>query len=107
MKSTDTSLGGADARFPETASQVGTDPEALARAYWKPVYAYVRLAWAKSNEDAKDLTQAFFLWLLEERALDGYDPARGGFRPFLKVLLRRFVGHQDRALGALRRGGSV
>jgi RNA polymerase sigma-70 factor (ECF subfamily) len=107
MNSRDTSLGGAEARFPETATGVGADSEALARLYWKPVYAYVRLAWAKSNEDAKDLTQAFFLWLFEDRALDGYDSTRGGFRPYLKVLLRRFVGHQDRALNALRRGGSA
>ena len=107
MNSRDTSLGGAEARFPETAAEIGADPEALARVYWKPVYAYVRLAWAKSNEDAKDLTQAFFLWLFEEKAVDGYDSARGGFRPYLKVLLRRFVGHQERALNALRRGGSA
>ena len=58
----------------------------LALRYWKPVYRFARVAWAKSNEDAKDLAQAFFLWMTEEPALDSYDPAKGGFRTFLKIL---------------------
>ena len=67
--------------FPETTvgvlGEFTRGPEGLGRVcskYWKPVYAYVRAAWAKSNEDAKDLTQAFFLWLLEERVLEQFDP---------------------------------
>ena len=77
----------------------------LCRRYWKPAYAYVRAAWAKSTEEARDLTQAFFLWLIEDEALRSYVPERGGFRPFLKTLLRRFVGHQAVALERLKRGG--
>lgn len=77
----------------------------LCRRYWRPAFAYVRAAWAKSGEEAKDLTQAFFLWLIEDEALKAYAPERGGFRPFLKTLLRRFVGHEAEALGRLKRGG--
>ncbi|HEX7897842.1 MAG TPA: sigma-70 family RNA polymerase sigma factor [Planctomycetota bacterium] len=77
----------------------------LCRRYWNPAFAYVRAAWAKSGEEAKDLTQAFFLWLIEDEALRSYLPERGGFRPFLKTLLRRFVGHQAVALDRLKRGG--
>ena len=77
----------------------------LCRRYWNPAFAYVRAAWAKSAEEAKDLTQAFFLWLIEDEALRSYLPERGGFRPFLKTLLRRFVGHQAVALERLKRGG--
>jgi len=106
----DTSIGGEAAAFPETAGDIlsvlnPSDLGELCRRYWKPVYAYVRIAWAKSNEDAKDLTQAFFLWLLEGETLQRYDPARGGFRAWLKTLLKRFVGHEERALGRLKRGG--
>lgn len=112
----DTSLGGDRARFPETTdgvlSVVGPSAdrstvEILCRRYWKPVYAYIRIAWAKGNEDAKDLAQAFFLWLLEGDALRHYDPQKGGFRTYLRVLLKRFVGHEDRALHRLKRGGDV
>jgi RNA polymerase sigma factor (sigma-70 family) len=107
----DTSLGGEGAAFPETTGDLvegladRSRLEELCRKYWKPVYAYVRIAWAKSNEDSKDLTQAFFLWLITGETLQRYDPARGGFRAYLKVLLKRFVGHEERALSRLKRGG--
>src|SRR6185436_15636171 len=79
----------------------------ICRRYWKPVYAYVRAAWAKNNESAKDLTQAFFLSLLEDERLKEFDASRGNFRGYVKMLLRSFVGHQDRALAALKRGGGA
>jgi RNA polymerase sigma-70 factor (ECF subfamily) len=117
MRNRDTSLGGAGVNFAETvwgmveraraatpeARQAGL--EELARAYWKPVYHYLRVAWAKSNEDAKDLAQAFFLWLTDRNALERYAPERGSFRTFLKALLRHFVQHHDEALDRLKRGG--
>jgi len=117
MRNRDTSLGGPGVNFAETVwgtieraraaspeiRQAGL--EELARNYWKPVYHYLRVAWAKSNEDAKDLAQAFFLWLTDHRALDRYAPERGSFRTFLKALLRHFVQHHDEALDRLKRGG--
>lgn len=119
MNSGDTTLGGGDKAFPETTlgfagglrnpatADYTRSLETLCSRYWKPVYSYIRIAWAKSNEDAKDVTQAFFAWLLEEDALRKYDPARGGFRAYLKVLLRRFVGHAERDLHRLKRGGGA
>jgi RNA polymerase sigma-70 factor (ECF subfamily) len=115
MASGDTTLGGGDRSFPETTMGFAAGLragdvralEVLARRYWKPVYSYVRIAWSKSNEDAKDAAQAFFAWLLEEEALRAYDPARGGFRAYLKVLLRRFVGHAERDASRLKRGGAA
>jgi RNA polymerase sigma-70 factor (ECF subfamily) len=81
--------------------------EVLCSRYWKPVYAYIRSGWSKSNEDAKDLTQAFFLWIQENGALGRFQEERGGLRPYLKVLLRRFVKDKDVALHRLKRGGAV
>jgi RNA polymerase sigma-70 factor (ECF subfamily) len=113
----ETQTGGPDKAFLETAHDLvaglrGSDPqeyraalERFGEAYWKPIYAYVRAAWAKGNEDAKDLTQAFFLWVAEGDALRRYDPTRGSFRGYLKVLLRSFVGHRETALARLKRGG--
>jgi len=113
----ETSLGGGARRFPETTwslvARLGPDGdgrsalEALIARYWKPVYCYVRVAWGKSNADAKDLTQAFFSWIFEDLPLTAFDPDRGSFRAFLKTLLRRFVGHRERALQRLKRGGGI
>ena len=114
MNANNTTLGGSQEAFPETTvgvlGEFARGPEGLGRVcakYWKPVYAYVRAAWAKSNEDAKDLAQAFFLWLLEEQVLAQFDPARGRLRAFLKTILRRFVGHKEAAMNRLKRGGGV
>lgn len=119
MRDPDTTLGETGARFPETAHDLLSalrEPDGpkyraalstLCQRYWKPVYMYVRTTLAKSNEDAKDLTQAYFLWLLESDSLEKFEPARGTFRGYLKVTLRSFVGHEEKALGALKRGGGV
>jgi len=119
MKTQDTSLGGDQREFPQTLWDVlsrarDSDAEVrragledLCRHYWKPVYRYVRVAWAKTNDDAKDLTQAFFLWLTEGESLRRYEPARASFRAYLKSLLKHFVQHQDDALRRLKRGGGV
>jgi RNA polymerase sigma factor (sigma-70 family) len=116
MKPFDTSLGGDGRRFPSTRGdglrfrnpalpEYRSALEDLCRRYWKPVYYYARLSWARSNEDAKDLTQAFFAWLLEGEPLTNYRPERGGFRPFLRTLLERFVGQRHEASLRLKRGG--
>jgi RNA polymerase sigma-70 factor (ECF subfamily) len=98
-------MGGQQARFPETLRNLSIDD--IARLYWKPIYAYIRLSWAKSNEDAKDLTQAFLLWLVEGDALQKYAPDKASFRTYLKSLLKHFVGHQHEAQQRLKRGGGI
>ena len=119
MKTQDTSLGGEQREFPQTLWDVlcrARDSDAgvrrdgledLCRQYWKPVYRYVRVAWAKTNEDAKDLTQAFFLWLTEGDTLRRYKPERASFRAYLKGLMKHFVQHQEDALRRLKRGGGI
>jgi RNA polymerase sigma-70 factor (ECF subfamily) len=119
MATGETSLGGSARDFPKTAGDLLSkmrDPstgvrragfEELSRRYWKPVYYYVRLAWAKTNEDAKDLSQAFFLWLLEGDSIARYERERASFRTYLKLLLKRFVGHQEEAMSRLKRGGGI
>lgn len=119
MKPGDTSLGGPDRGFSDTLWEsvrraAHSSPqvrrrgiEELCARYWKPLYGYIRSGWSKTNEDAKDLTQAFFAWLIEGDALQKYAPERGSFRTFLKTLLKHFVLHRDEALGRLKRGGGV
>jgi len=74
----------------------------LLRSYWKPVYAYVRAAWRKSVDDAKDLTQAFFAHVLEKGYVARVASDRRSFRGYLKTALKHFVVDAERA-AAVRR----
>lgn len=85
---------------PESAAAL----EALCRAYWYPLYAYVRRC-GQSPADAQDLTQEFFCRLLEKRWLDSADREKGRLRTFLVVALKRFISNERRRASAHRRGG--
>jgi len=89
---------------PESA-ETKTAFDQVVRWYWKPVYRAIRLGWNKSNEDAKDLTQAFFLTMFTREALAKADPARGKFRTLLKTAIRNFVSNEQRNSQAVKRGG--
>jgi len=69
--------------------------DSLCRAYWFPLYAYVRRrGW--SPEDAADLTQGFFARFLKKNYLKGLDPGRGKFRAFLLASMNHFLSdHRD------------
>jgi DNA-directed RNA polymerase specialized sigma24 family protein len=79
----------------------------VCQRYWKPIYWYIRFSAPWKNEECKDLTQSFLVWLLEDKALRDYAPAKGRFRPFLKLILRRFLGHEAETSRRLKRGGGV
>jgi RNA polymerase sigma-70 factor (ECF subfamily) len=78
--------------------------EALCRAYWYPLYAYVRRC-GQSPHDAQDLTQEFFCRLLEKRWLDAAEREKGKLRAFLIVALKHFMAKEWRRASAQRRGG--
>ena len=111
-------MGGGPREFPQTTwglvsrlsaahpeRQAGL--EALCRRYWRPIYGYVRRGWRKSNDEAKDLTQAFFLDLVEGHVLEKFRPEAGSFRAFLKGVLRNYVRNHEQALRRLKRGGGA
>ncbi len=85
---------------PESAAAL----EAICRAYWYPLYAYVRSS-GQSPPDAQDLTQEFFCRLLEKRWLDSADREKGKLRTFLVVALKHFISKEWRRTSAQRRGG--
>jgi RNA polymerase sigma-70 factor (ECF subfamily) len=87
---------------PESAAAL----EVICRAYWYPLYAYVRRC-GQSPHDAQDLTQEFFRRLLEKRWLDFADPAKGRLRTFLIVALKHFLSKEWRRASAQRRGGGL
>lgn len=80
--------------------------EELCRAYWYPVYAYIRCR-GHAPPDAEDLTQAFFLHLLTTEGLIGATPERGRFRGFLRTSVDHFMVSAWRRENASRRGGGV
>ena len=78
----------------------------LCRLYWYPLYAFVRYR-GHSPQDAQDLTQGFFLHLLEHRALTHVDPLKGKFRSFMIASLQNYLSHQAELARRLKRGGEA
>lgn len=111
----DTSFGAGRSAFARTqwseiasARDGAREPlEALAAAYWRPVYRFLRAALGKGNEDAKDLTQDFFATVFQPEWLGRADPERGSFRTFLLASLKNFVRDHEKHRGALKRGGGA
>jgi RNA polymerase sigma factor (sigma-70 family) len=115
MRDRSTEIGGPARPFPSTewtAVLDARDPgspsrrrslEELARLYWRPVYGHLRRKWGASVEEAKDLTQEFFLRLTRKEFLDRLDPALGRFRAYVRAALDNFARqrHRDRGPGAL------
>jgi len=92
------------------AAQRRNDPggeRALARlceAYWYPLYAFVRRQ-GRDPDEARDLTQGYFLKLLEKDFLDDVDQSSGRFRSFLLKSLQHFIINEWKAARAIKRGG--
>lgn len=78
--------------------------ERLCRVYWYPLYAHVRRL-GHGPQDAEDLTQEFFARLLQKDYLQAADPAKGRFRTFLLVALKRFLANEWDRTHAVKRGG--
>ncbi|HLQ36758.1 MAG TPA: sigma-70 family RNA polymerase sigma factor [Planctomycetota bacterium] len=87
----------------QAARQLGWD--ALVRAYWKPVYKYLRLQWRADAEAARDWTQEFFARALEKEFFARFDPQRARFRTFLRVCVDGFVHNERAAQRRQKRGG--
>jgi len=79
----------------------------LVQAYWRPVYRTLRVRHRLEREEAEDVTQAFFLRLIEKRVLERFvaDPSVGRFRSLLRSVLERFVGTRRRDQRRAKRGG--
>jgi RNA polymerase sigma-70 factor (ECF subfamily) len=78
--------------------------EILCRAYWFPIYAFIRRHGADA-ETARDLTQAYFARLLEKDLLLAADRRKGRFRSFLKTDCSYFLADQRDRERARKRGG--
>ena len=80
--------------------------EHLCRIYWYPIYHFVRRQ-GHSTHDAQDLTQEFFARLLEKHWIADADQARGRFRSFMLLMLKRFLAVEWRKASAQKRAGNL
>jgi RNA polymerase sigma factor (sigma-70 family) len=78
----------------------------LCENYWYPLYAYLRRRGYPADQ-AQDLTQGFFIRVLEGRYLDRADPEKGRFRSFLLTSLKFFVADEEDRQRAYKRGGGA
>jgi RNA polymerase sigma-70 factor (ECF subfamily) len=104
------------ARFPTTHwSQVvaagdRAAPEArdalaeLCRAYWYPLYAFIRRK-GHGPDDAQDLAQDFFATLLVNNTLAAADRDKGRFRSFLMAACAHYLSNRRDRCKAVKRGG--
>jgi RNA polymerase sigma factor (sigma-70 family) len=76
----------------------------LCEAYWCPLYSFARRRGC-SHEDACDLTQAFFVHVIEKHALRGVAPEQGRFRAFLLASFKNFQSDVRERSHSLKRGG--
>jgi RNA polymerase sigma factor (sigma-70 family) len=77
----------------------------LCRLYWYPLYAFARRR-GYAPYDAQDLTQGFFLHVLEHRALKHVHPMKGKFRSFLLASFQNFLSDEADRARCLKRGGN-
>jgi RNA polymerase sigma factor (sigma-70 family) len=90
-------------------SQAPGSRDALAdicRIYWYPIYLFVRRRGYDADE-AQDLTQGFFLHLLDHKTLQQVNPIKGKFRSFLAASLQNYILDQVDYARRLKRGGNI
>jgi len=75
----------------------------LCENYWYPLYAYLHRR-GYPPDRTQDLTQEFFIRVLEGRYLDRADPEKGRFRSFLLTSLKFFVADEEDRKRARKRG---
>jgi RNA polymerase sigma factor (sigma-70 family) len=97
-------LSGADSKGEE--KKIRAALAELCRIYWRPIFAFITRR-GYSPEDAEDLTQDFFMRILEGDWLQNADPSRGRFRSLLLKSLQNFLNDAADRTRARKRGGDV
>ena len=78
----------------------------LCSIYWRPVYAFL-CGKVRDPELARDLTQSFFVRLLEKRDLGPANPGRVAFRCYLLRCVQHFLSNEQDRARARKRGGGI
>ena len=78
----------------------------LCAIYWYPIYAYIRRR-GNSPQETEDLTQGYFMSLLERDYLSRADREKGRLREFLLTDVKFFLSSKWREKTARKRGGGA
>lgn len=95
-------LAAVDSKAPEFSQAL----ETLCVTYWYPLYAFIRHN-GHGPEDARDLTQGFFEFLLKKRLHQVASADRGRFRTFLLASVKNYLMNKHRESSRQKRGGGV
>lgn len=87
-------------------TQAGKALAELCRAYWYPLYSFVRNR-GYVPADAQDLTQSFLARFIETRGFASADRERGRFRTYLLGAMKHFLANEWHRGRMLKRGGGV
>jgi RNA polymerase sigma-70 factor (ECF subfamily) len=77
----------------------------LCQTYWAPLYTFVRSR-GYVVHDAQDLTQSFFVYLIEKKIYARVNRQKGKFRSFLLASLKNFLADAYDREQTLKRGGA-
>ena len=90
---------------PGAPSKIDPGLAQLCQIYWRPIFTFIYRR-GYSAPDAQDLTQDFFIMIMEGNILQSADPNRGRFRSLLLKSLTRFlIDAADRQRRQKRGGG--
>jgi RNA polymerase sigma factor (sigma-70 family) len=78
----------------------------LCHIYWRPIFTFIYRR-GYTEVDAQDLTQDFFLMVVEGKILETADPKRGRFRALLLRSLKNFLIDAAARSRRHKRGGQV
>lgn len=78
----------------------------LCEAYWYPIYVHIR-ARGFDSDAARDLTQGFFVRVLERDYFSGISQDKGRFRSFLQACVNHFLSNERDYASAAKRGAGI
>ncbi len=76
--------------------------EQLCQTYWYPIYVVIRRK-VGDPQQAEDLTQDFFAFVLDKNTFAKADPAKGRFRTFIQSCLTNFLHNAREHVHAQKR----
>jgi DNA-directed RNA polymerase specialized sigma24 family protein len=93
-------------RVPEDSSQIDPGLAQICHIYWRPIFTFI-FRRGYSEHDAQDLTQDFFMMIMEGNLIQTADPNRGRFRSLLLRSLTNFLIDVAEKQRRRKRGGHV
>lgn len=81
--------------------------ERVVEAYYRAVYAFLRIKFRLGPDDARDAAHDFFLHASERQTFAAYEPERGRFRTFVRTCVERFVLSRIESAQRWKRGGRL